>query len=150
VIVAALALIAAEAAPPSSGLALFRSVCVDRTVAADEVKGSPVAFAAMPPAARAALARANNAYETLDADGGRHRAIALPGVDLFLILPALAADAKALPAPGCIVLWKGSDLAEARSYIPPYKARVALQTADKDGWIMMRAIPSLPVAAPPR
>jgi hypothetical protein len=149
-IAAALALVAVQAAPPQSGLALFRSVCVDRTVAVDQVRGSPIKFAAMPAAARAALARANNAYETLDADGGRFRAVALPGGDHYLILPALNIDVDELPAPGCIVLWKKSDLTAARSYIPPYEAQVALQRTEGDGWIMMRAIPSSRVPAPPK
>jgi hypothetical protein len=149
-IAAAFAFIAASAVPPQSGLALFRSVCVDRTITADQVKGTPVRFAAMPAAARAALARANNAYEILDSDGGRFRAVALPGGDLYLVLPALTIAADALPAPGCIVLWKNSDLTAARSYVPPYEAQVALQRTDGDGWIMMRAIPSSRVPAPPK
>jgi hypothetical protein len=147
---AAAALIAAQAAAtPSaaSGVALFRQVCVDRSVAAGGVTGTPITIGAMPADARGALAHFNNAYETLDVDGGKYRAIALPGSETFLIAPAAGAGRNALTPPSCIVLWKAQNLAEARSYRPPYEAHVALERAENKGWIVLRAIPT--AFAPP-
>ena len=134
---------ASAVASPASvdGLALFRGVCVDRSLKADQARGTPISFAAMPAAARRALARLNNAHETLDIDGGKLRAITLPGSETYLIVPAADADPNALPQPGCMVLWKAENLAEARSYRPPYEAHVAWQSTERDGWIVMRAIP---------
>ena len=143
-------MIVAQAAAPVSttdGLALFQQVCVDGARLDPQRAGIPISFAALPPAAHATLARLNNAYERLDAEGGVHRAAALPGGTVFLITPS-GAKGDGPTAPSCIVLWHGGDFSAARAYHPPYAAHVALQSVENDGWFLLRAIPSDPVAAP--
>ena len=149
-ILAAIAMVAAQAAAPISttdGLALFQQVCVGGARLDPQLAGTPVSFAALPPAAHAALARLNNAYETLDAEGGVHRAAAFPGGNVFLITPS-GAKGDGPTAPSCIVLWHGGDFSAARAYHPPHEAHVSWQSVENEGWFLLRAIPSDPVAAP--
>jgi hypothetical protein len=147
-----LAMVAAQAAVPPSvidGVALFQQVCIEGSPLSTPTEGSVLPFAALPPPARALLAGLDNRYETLDADGGRLQAVALPGGSAFLVTPVPDAMAGQGRMSSCIVLWTGGDFGAARAFRPPFSAHVALQKAEDDGWFLLRAIPSDPVAAPP-